>query len=92
MTVNSCAGYRSPNALNDKQSEQLTGRPPAVPGLPRILPKRLEPTPEVAEHGTMRHEINISGNRLLVACVVAFCLVGIQVYSFVRYWLFAPCA
>jgi hypothetical protein len=53
MTVNSCAGYRSPNALNDKQSEQLTGRPPAVPGLPRILPKRLEPTPEVAEHGTM---------------------------------------
>jgi hypothetical protein len=67
MTVSSCAGSRSPDALNDnefgKQIKQATGS--AKPAA--NLPKSLEPTPVVAEHGTMRRELSISGNHLLVA-------------------------
>ena len=69
MTVSSCAGSRSSDVLNDKKfgtiSKQATGR--AKPAA--NLPKSLEPTPIVAEHGAMRREINISGNQLLVACL-----------------------
>ena len=90
MTVSSCAGSRSSDVLNDKKfgtiSKQATGRSKPAAN----LPKSLEPTPIVAEHGAMRREINISGNQLLVACLVAFCLAGTLVWSFVRYWLFAP--
>src|SRR2546429_3416345 len=42
----------------------------------------LEPTPVVTERGTMRRELSISGNQLLAACVVAFCLAGTLVWSF----------
>jgi hypothetical protein len=54
------------------------------------LPKSLEPTPVVGEHGTRKRELSISGRQLFVAYLVAFCLAGTVVWSFVRYWLFAP--
>jgi hypothetical protein len=33
--------------------------------------------------------MNISGNQVLVALAIAFCLAGPILWAFVRYWLFA---
>ena len=90
MTVSSCAGSRSSEALNDKEFGKIIKQATGSAKPDANLPKRLEPTPVVAERGTMRRELSISGNQLLAACVVAFCLAGTLVWSFVRYWLFAP--
>ena len=91
MTVTSCAGSRSRDALNNKEFGAIIKQATGSPAPAANLPKSLESTPVVAEHGgTLIREINISGNQLLVACVVGFCLAGTLVWSFVRYWLFAP--
>jgi hypothetical protein len=37
-----------------------------------------------------KHEINISGNHVLMMLASAFCLGGPLVWAFVRYWVFAP--
>lgn len=53
----------------------------------RSLPK----SPLVfAQHGGATDEVNISGNQVLGAVLVAFCLMGTLVWALVRYWLFAP--
>ena len=49
----------------------------------------LESTLVFARLGGSTREINISGNHVLMALAVAFCLAGPIVWAFVRYWLFA---
>ena len=90
MTVSSCAGSRSRDPLNDKEFGKITKQATGSAKPAANLPKSLEPTPAVGEHGTMSRELSLSGNRLFVACQVAFCLAGTLLWSFVRYWLFAP--
>jgi hypothetical protein len=46
-------------------------------------------TPGFVQHGSAIRQINISGNQVLVALVIASCLAGPLVWAFVRYWLFA---
>jgi len=55
--------------------------------LPRSL---LESARVFTDHGGATREINISGNQALVGLAVAFCLAGPLLWTFVRYWLFAP--
>lgn len=89
MTVSSYTS-RSPDPLKDKEFGKII-RPATGSAKPAAnLPKSLEPTPVVGEHGTRRRELSISGPQLLVAYLVIFCLAGTLVWSFVRYWLFAP--
>jgi len=89
MTYSSCAGSRS-NDMKGRRSEAIEKRAGGN-GLPvDKLPVNLESSPLVAERGATKPEISISGGQLLVALVVAFCLAGPLVWSFVRYWLFAP--
>lgn len=38
----------------------------------------------------MPHELNISGDRVLVALAIAMSSMGLFLWTFVRYWLFAP--
>ena len=45
---------------------------------------------ESAERSVSRSEINISGNKVLLALTVAFLLTNGLIWAFVRYWLFAP--
>jgi hypothetical protein len=42
-----------------------------------------------AQRSGATREINISGNQVLVALAVAFCLSGPLVWGLVKYWLFA---
>ncbi len=50
---------------------------------------RLKSTPVFVHHGSALREMNISGNQVLVALAIAFCLAGPILWAFVRYWLFA---
>lgn len=43
-----------------------------------------------AELGVKRSEINISGNKVLLALAMAFLLTNGLIWALVRYWLFAP--
>jgi hypothetical protein len=90
MTYSSRAGSRSPGYLNDRQSGTILTQAPRNAERAGNLLANLKPTLAVAKHDTTRPEINISGNQLLVAFVVAFCLAGPLVWLFVRYWVFAP--
>ena len=87
MTYSSCSGSR-PNDLKERRSEAIEKRAGGNGEPVDKLPMNVEPAPLVA--GTTRHEIDISGGQLIVALVVGFCLAGPLVWSFVRYWLFAP--
>jgi len=46
-------------------------------------------TPVPVQHGPKTLEMNITGNHMLLALVIAFCLAGPLAWAFVRYWLFA---
>ena len=83
-------GFHSRKARNDKEFGAIIKQVTANAEPSADLPKSLEPTLVIAEHGVTRREINISGSQLLVALVVGFCLVGPLVWSLVKYWLFAP--
>jgi len=89
MTYSSCAGS-PPNDLKNRESVTIVRQAWGNAGPAGKSPVSLKRTPVVAGHGTTRPEINISGNQLLVAFVVACCLAGPLVWSFMRYWLFAP--
>ena len=89
MTVSSYTS-RSPDPLKDKEFGKII-RPATVSGKPAAnLPRSLEPTPVGGGHGTRKRELSISGRQLFVAYLVAFCLAGTLVWSFVRYRLVAP--
>jgi hypothetical protein len=53
-------------------------------------PDLARPMGELAQYRAATHEINISGNQLLVALAAGFSLAGPLLWAFVRYWLFAP--
>ena len=77
-------------ALNDREFEaamnQITVSDERTDSLRRSLP---ESRFLFVQHGSAIHEINLSGNQVLVALATAFCLAGPLVWALVRYWLFA---
>ena len=89
MTHSSCAGSRS-NDMKGRRSEAIEKRAGGNGQPVDKLQVNPESSPLVAERGATKPEISISGGQLIVAFVVAFCLAGPLVWSFVRYWLFAP--
>jgi hypothetical protein len=44
----------------------------------------------VMESRVAAREISISGSQVLVALASAVCLAGLLMWTFVRFWLFAP--
>jgi hypothetical protein len=78
-------------ALDDEKFEramkQATVRNEHAGNSSRGLPG---PKGEFAQHHVATVEINISGSQVLVALIAAFSLAGPLLWTFVRYWLFAP--
>jgi hypothetical protein len=52
-------------------------------------PSLLESTPVFVQPSPEAPEMNITGNHMLLALALAFCLAGPLAWAFVRYWLFA---
>jgi len=76
-------------ALNDRESEAAMNQAIVSDERDNLRRSRLKSTPVFVHHGSALSEMNISGNQVLVALAIAFCLAGPILWAFVRYWLFA---
>jgi len=77
-------------ALNDRESEAAMNQAIVSDERDNLRRSRLKSTPVFVHHRYALREMNISGNQVLVALAIAFCLAGPILWAFVRYWLFAP--
>src|SRR6266403_3398320 len=76
-------------ALNDRESEAAMNQATVSDERDHLRRSPLKSTPVFVHHGSALREMNISGNQVLVALAIAFCLAGPILWAFVRYWLFA---
>ena len=76
-------------ALNDMPSEPAMKQATVSDERDNSRRLLLKSKPVFVHHGPAKREMNISGNQMLVALAIAFCLAGPLVWAFVRYWLFA---
>jgi len=77
-------------ALNDRETEAAMNQAIVSDERDNLRRSCLKSTPVFVHHGSALREMNISGNQVLVALAIAFCLAGPILWAFVRYWLFAP--
>ncbi len=61
-------------ALNDRESEAAMNQAIVSDERDNLRRSRLKSTPVFVHHGSALREMNISGNQVLVALAIAFCL------------------
>ena len=78
-------------ALRDRESEVITKDGMVSDERARhSRPSPLKSAPALVERGPETRTMDITGNHMLLALAVAFCLAGPMAWALVRYWLFAP--
>jgi hypothetical protein len=58
--------------------------------LSNLLSDVRQPNLISSQRSTAVHELNISGDRVLLGLAITVCSMGALLWAFVRYWLFAP--